>query len=154
MNRNKTWALVTVAAVFAAGILAGAVLAQGGKSPVLWPAGDLKWVDSPGVPGAKIAVLWGDPKTGGYGALKKIGGGATLAEHTHSSDQRVICVAGTISITVEGGAAKDVGPGSYMFMPAGVKHTAACKAGADCVYFEEQPAASDIKYVGGAPPKK
>jgi quercetin dioxygenase-like cupin family protein len=130
------------------GFFAGRLAAEGGKTPIVWPAGDIKWSESPAIAGAKMSVLWGDPKTAGYGALKRIKGGTTLAEHTHSSDQHVIVIAGTIAFSLSGGAVKDIGPGSYVFMPAGVKHTAACKAGTDCTYFEEQSGPADIKYVG------
>jgi quercetin dioxygenase-like cupin family protein len=121
--------------------------AQGGKTAVVWPAADLKWSDSPAIKGAKIATLWGDPKTGAYGALKTIPDGVTLALHTHTYDQRVIALTGTIVLSIDGGSSKDLTPGSYAFIPGGLKHTAACKAGAECKYFEEQPGASDIKFV-------
>jgi len=126
--------------------------AQAGKSAVVWPAADIKWADNPAVKGAKIAVLWGDPKTGAYGSLKGIPGGSKLAQHTHSQDQRVIAVAGSIVLALDGGAPKELPPGSYAFIPAGLKHTADCKAGADCTYFEEQPGASDIKFVEAPKP--
>lgn len=121
--------------------------AQEAKTAVVWPAAEIKWSDSAAMKGAKIAVLWGDPKTGAYGALKTLPGGAMLALHTHTHDQRVIGVSGTIVLALEGAAAKDLGPGSYAFIPGGAKHKADCKAGTDCVYFEEQQGASDIKFV-------
>jgi quercetin dioxygenase-like cupin family protein len=119
--------------------------AQGAKSAIVWPIADIKWMDNPAIKGGKIAVLWGDPKTGGYGSLKKLPGGATLGLHTHTSDQKVIAIAGTIALSLEGGPSRDFAPGSYAFIPGGTKHTADCKAGADCTYFEEQPGPSDLK---------
>ena len=124
--------------------------AEGAKAPIVWPAGDIKWMENPAMKGAKIAVLWGDPKAGAYGALKTIAAGSTLALHTHTSDQRVIDLSGTIVLTIEGAAPKELASGSYAFIPGGVKHTAECKAGSDCKYFEEQQGPSDIKFVEGA----
>lgn len=122
-------------------------------APVVWAAADVKWSDSPALKGAKVAVLWGDPKTGPYGTLKTLPGGASLALHTHTYDQRAIVLSGTVILTFEGGAAKDLGPGSYALIPGGAKHKADCKAGAECVYFEEATGAADIKFVP-APDKK
>ena len=126
---------------------AGYAQAQATKSPIVWPAGDIKWTDNPAIKGAKIAVLWGDPKTGGYGALKKMTSGSGLALHSHSSDQKVLCLSGALVLTFEGKPAQDLANGSYAYIPAGMKHTADCKAGADCTYFEEQSGASDIKFI-------
>ena len=119
--------------------------AQSGKPPVLMPAGDLKWVDNPAVKGAKIAVLWGDPKTGAYGAFKKVPAGFKFGLHSHTADQQVVMISGTISVMTDGGPAQPFVTGSYMFMPGGKIHSADCNAGADCMYFEQQPGANDMK---------
>jgi quercetin dioxygenase-like cupin family protein len=124
------------------------------KPAVVWAAGDIKWADSPAMPGARIAPLWGNPAKGAYGALKSIPGGSVLKLHTHSHDQKVIVISGTIVFTLEGQAPKDLGAGSYIFIPAVAKHSAECKAGADCIWLEEYPAAADLKYVEEAGAKK
>ena len=133
---------------------AGSVLsAQAGKAPAkkapaakgtLWSASELKWVDNPAIKGAQQAVLWGDPAKGAYGALKKVPGGTVLPMHSHTNLTRVVMVAGTISFNFEGSPAKDMGPQSYTSIPGGAPHTATCKAGADCVYFETSIGAYDM----------
>ena len=123
----------------------GGIAAQQGKA-VVWPAADIKWSDNPAIPGAKLAALWGNPRTGAYGALKTLPAGSTLRLHTHTYDQKLLVLSGSIVLSISG-ASKDLGPGSYAFIPAGEKHSADCKAGAACTYFEEQPGASDIKFV-------
>jgi quercetin dioxygenase-like cupin family protein len=123
----------------------GAAVAADAKGVVFWPAGDIKWTDSPGVPGAKVAVLWGDPKAGTYGALKSVPGGSLLPLHTHTNDHKVVMVGGTMSISVDGAAPKDTPAGSYVFIPGGVKHKAECRAGATCTYLEQSPGAYDIQ---------
>ena len=68
------------------------LVAEAGKTAVVWPAADIKWTDSPAVKGAKVAVLWGDPKSGAYGMLKSLPAGSGLAlgcdyrnsTHTHN----------------------------------------------------------------------
>jgi quercetin dioxygenase-like cupin family protein len=134
------------------GSLAGAWAEQApapeAKTPVVWPAGEIKWTDSPTIKGGKVAVLWGDPKTGAYGGLKRLPGGTLLPLHTHTNDTRVLVVSGAMALSIEGGAAKEMLPGSFAYIPGGIKHLAGCKLGAECIYFEEQPGPSDIQFVG------
>ena len=141
--------LCAVCLVVGVAIGTGTLLsAQAGKPAAkgtLWPASDLKWVDNPSLKGAQQAVLWGDPAKGAYGALKKVPGGTVLPMHSHSNLTRVVMVAGTINFAFDGSPAKDMGPQSYTSIPGGVKHTATCKAGADCVYLETAIGAYDMK---------
>ncbi len=128
--------------------------ARGTETAVLWPADDIKWSDSPAVAGAKTAVLWGDPKTGGYGALRRIPAGSGLPAHTHTHDQRVVVVTGTIALSVGDGPARKLGSGSYAFVPGGAVHSVDCLAGADCISFEEQDGASDVTFVNPSAPRR
>jgi len=143
----------SVKVVAVSAIVLGAIVAAGAEDPkkvLLRPASELKWEASPMVPGAKVATIWGDPQKGAYGALKKMPMGVALPMHTHSRDQKVIVISGTIALSIEGGPMTEMGPGSYAVIPAGVKHAANCHTGIDCIYFEEQPGASDMKPVTGA----
>ena len=91
-----------IVAVSVIGAWSAPANAESKGAAVLWPAGDIKWSESPAMPGAKIAVLWGDPKTGPYGALKSIPAGRSLAAHTHSHDQKVVVLMGTIVLAMDG----------------------------------------------------
>ena len=108
-------------------------------------ATDHKWEANPAVAGAESSVLWGDPKTGAYAALRRVKAGTVLPRHTHSENQKVISIAGTIALDIEGIGAKSVGAGSYVFIPKGLAHSAVCEAGADCLYLEIQPGPADMK---------
>jgi quercetin dioxygenase-like cupin family protein len=88
-------------------------------------------------------VLWGDPATGAYGALKRIP--AVLAPHSHTNETRALLVRGTLSFSIDTGPARDLGPESFVSIPGGVRHAASCKAGSDCVYFETSAGAYDLK---------
>ena len=116
---------------------------KGGGKAVVWQAGDVKWTPSPAMKGLSVAPLWGDPSQGAYGALKKVAAGTEFGWHTHSSDQKVVAISGTFDIQLEGDTVKQLSAGSYLFVPGGVKHTAKCRMGSDCLYFEEQPGKSD-----------
>lgn len=129
------------------GLVSALTLTAGGggkKKTTIWPAGEAKWVDNPSIPGASMATLWGDPSKGAYAALKKAPAGTDFGWHTHSNDQKVVAVGGTFEFEVEGQDAKELAPGSYIFLPGKTKHKTACKAGADCVWFEEQPGKADF----------
>lgn len=126
-------------------------VAKGGKA-VVWTAGDVKWTASPMMKGASMATLWGDPSKGAYGALKKVAGGTDLGWHTHTNDQKVVAISGTFDFQVEGQDAKELAPGSYISMPGGMKHTAKCREGSDCMYFEE--AAGKMDFIPATAPAK
>jgi glyoxylate utilization-related uncharacterized protein len=134
--------------IVAAGVLlaAAALVAQG--KTVVWPAESIKWSDMAAVPGAKQAVLWGDPTRGAYGAFKLVPAGTVLPPHTHKNGSRVVIVAGNITLDIEGKATR-MTPGSYSFIPGGVPHSATCHTGSPCQYFEQMEGAFD-----SAPAKK
>ena len=128
-------------------VAAGAAMAAGAEKGTVTAASELKWVDSPVMKGAKQAVLWGDPAKGAHGVVKSILGGTALGLHSHTASQRVIVVSGTIEFNMDGEAKKELGAGSYASIPGGAVHDATCKAGADCVYFEDVTGAADFKPV-------
>jgi len=141
MKRTLVFVLVATAALTA-------VAATAADKATVTAASELKWVDNPAVKGAKQAVLWGDPAKGPYGTLKSLPGGTKLGMHTHTHGQRAVMVSGTIEFNMEGEAKKALSAGSYISIPAGAAHDATCKAGADCVYYEEGMGAADFKRVG------
>ncbi len=125
--------------------LSAAVGVAAGEKPVSWTSDQMKWVASPALKGLSVATLWGDPQTGAYGALKKVAAGTDIGWHTHSFDQKTVGISGVFDFQVQGGPKQQLGPGAYSFTPANVVHRSTCRAGADCVYFEEQPGKSDYK---------
>jgi quercetin dioxygenase-like cupin family protein len=139
MNRYIAFALATVGLLATTGALAAA------EKGVVSPASEMKWADNPALPGAKQTVLWGDPKTGGYGAVKKVPAGTMLGLHIHAHDHKAVVISGTVEFNFEGEPKKDLGAGSYVSIPGGAAHDVTCKAGAECVYFEESAFAADFK---------
>ena len=122
-------------------VILGAVASAQSKA-VVWPADAITWTDSAVSPGAKMAVLWGDPAKGAYGALKQVPAGTVIPAHTHTRDSHVVMVKGSISLDMDG-KKTSLGPGSYVLIPGGVAHTPTCAAGAACQYFEEMAGAFD-----------
>jgi len=153
---------ICVLLVFGVGLcIAGALSAQGSKPAVkkmktarLLTSEGLKWTDVPELPGARQAVVWGDSTKGAYGMFEKWPGGTEVALHTHTHDNRGAMISGTLVITMEGESAKELGPGSYVFVPGGARHSTSCKSGAECVFYVHQPGAGDLKMVETSGVKK
>lgn len=124
-----------------------AVTVMAAEKGTVTPAAELKWVENAAMKGAKQAVLWGDPAKGAYGSIKSIPGGTMMGPHTHSSDQKAIVVSGTVEFNFQGDPKKELGAGSFVSIPANARHNVTCKAGADCVYFEESAGPADFQAV-------
>jgi quercetin dioxygenase-like cupin family protein len=135
--------LVRFSSLALIGLIAAVTLSAAGDKPVVLGAGDLKWAENPAIKGLWVATLWGDPAKGAYGTLKKVPGGTDLGWHTHTADQKVVAISGTFDFQLEGGVAKELMTGSYLSIPGGVKHTSKCRAGSDCMWFEESPGKGD-----------
>ena len=98
---------------------------------VVFTPGDLKWMDAPpGIPpGAKIAVLDGDPnKKGPFTVRLQTPAGYKVPPHTHPTSEHVTVISGTFYIGTgdkfDEAAGKELATGSYVMMPAGMKHFA------------------------------
>ena len=120
------------------------------KAEAVLPS-DLKWVDAP-IKGIHFAPLWGDASKGAHGRFIRFDAGHENPPHTHSSTLRSVVVSGTFYTGADAASAKELGPGSYATTPGGWKHVSGCRAGSDCVIYEESAGRFDLKPVGGAKP--
>ena len=119
-----------------------------GKNFVVWPNADLKWAPlAAGPPGVTQATLWGDPAKGAYGGISKFPAGFSAPLHTHPNDHKIVVISGTWIHGEPGKPDARLGPGSYLFQPAGHKHTSACDAASECVVFIESPGKFGITMV-------
>jgi quercetin dioxygenase-like cupin family protein len=89
----------------------------------------LKWLDGPPSlpPGAKVAVLEGDPsKEGTFVFRVKVPDGYRVPPHTHPKTERVTVISGTFNIGMgdkfDEKATKAMPAGTYGFWEAGMKH--------------------------------
>lgn len=124
-------------------LLAASTLAVGAQ-PAGEPAlartiadADLQWGPCPDfIPkGCGLAVLHGDPSKPNVDVFLKVPAGVTLPNHTHTSAERMVLVAGELKVSYEGQAPLTVKTGTYLYGPAGRPHVATCAKGADCVLF-------------------
>ncbi len=105
----------------------------------------MRWTALPLFKGMEVAALWGDPSVGPYGAFVKLPANTNHTLHTHARDRKVVVMSGLFLYGPEGGPEKTFGGGSYLMIPAGLKHTTGCAAGAPCILFQEQAGKLDNK---------
>jgi hypothetical protein len=125
------------------------VLAEGtrkvGKAPVMVSFADLKWTELPERKGMQFALLSGDPKKGAYTQMRKVAGGTDNPLHAHSSEIKNVIIMGVWYTGADAASAKDFGPGSIVMMPANWQHVSGCRAGSDCVFYQEGKGRFDFK---------
>jgi len=122
--------------------------AGGGKKFTVLPAADLKWAPLKNAPpGPMMAVITGDPEKGAYTAMEKFPAGFSAPLHTHTATHKIVVISGTWIHGEPGKADARLGPGSYLVQPSGMKHTTACDAASECVFFIESSAKFDLKLV-------
>ena len=97
----------------------------------LYPPTTIEWKAGPAAipPGAKIAVLEGDPtKEGPFVVRFQFPDGYHIPAHTHPKTERVTVIAGNLYLatgeTLDRANAKQLPAGSYGYWPAGMKHAA------------------------------
>ena len=138
----------------------GAVLAeeptqkQKSMMPTMISFTDLKWVELPQVKGTQFAALSGDPETGPFTQMRKIPAGTDNGLHSHSSQIRNVIISGVWYTGPDPASAKDFGPGSVVIMPGNWIHVSGCRAGTDCVFYQEGKGKFDFKPATGQPRSK
>jgi quercetin dioxygenase-like cupin family protein len=58
-----------------------------------------------------------------------------IPEHWHTSAERMVLVAGELSVSYKGQAKVVLKPGMYAYGPAKLPHSAACVGSSTCVLF-------------------
>lgn len=97
----------------------------------------LQWGGCPDFlpPGCAIAVLHGDPAQPNVDIFFRVPAKSEIAPHTHTSAERMVLVAGEMSVTYEGQPTVALTPGTYAYGPAGRPHRATCVSEVPCVLF-------------------
>ena len=115
-------------------------------------ASELTWVDAPPSlpPGAKMAVLNGDPgKAGEFTVRLQSPAGYAIPPHSHPTTERVTVVSGTFKVgmgsTVNESSMQELGPGGYVVLPAGMAHYAKCDS--ESIVQIDSDGPFKIKYV-------
>lgn len=113
------------------------------KEAVLWAPEDLKWEQLAGAPPGVMSVkLWGDNTKGAYGGFTKFPDGFKASLHYHTDATKIVVIKG--AYTYNG---KKYGPGSYVYVPAGLKHESGGVADSESIFFIEQSGKFDLNIV-------
>ena len=118
---------------------------QESRTPFMVSFTDLKWVELPERKGMQFAILSGDPKTGPYTQIRKVLAGTDNEMHSHSSEIKNVIISGVWYTGPDAASAKDFGPGSVVVMPGDWIHVSGCRAGTDCVFYQEGKGKFDFK---------
>jgi hypothetical protein len=138
---------LAAAVLLYAGATSRAVAAEGQRSPLMVSFADLKWTELPERKGMQLAVLSGDPKMGPYTQLRKVPGGTDNPLHAHSSELTNVVISGVWYTGADAASARDFGPGSVVMMPANWAHVSGCRAGSECVFYQDGKGKFDFKAV-------
>jgi len=131
-----------------------AAAAKPSGTPMMVSFMDMKWTELPERKGMQFAVLSGDPKTGEYTQIRKVPAGTDNPLHSHSSELKNVIISGVWYTGADAASAKDFGPGSVVVMPGNWVHVSGCRAGSDCVFYQEGKGKFDFVRAAGANPIK
>jgi mannose-6-phosphate isomerase-like protein (cupin superfamily) len=125
-------------AVLAIGVMQSPLRAQGAASgqltAIVVPAGTARFGPAPDIlpPGAKLAVLEGDPTKGGTYTMRLwMPDGYTIPPHFHHADEHVTVVEGTFLVgmgaTIDDSKFAALSTGSFGMLPPRMQHYARAK---------------------------
>ena len=121
------------------------ILKQDGKMPLMLSFAELNWVELKERKGMQFATLSGDPTKGEYTQMRKVPAGTDNPLHAHSSEIMNVVISGVWYTGKDAASAKDFGPGSVVVMPADWVHVSGCRAGSECVLYQEGKGKFDFK---------
>ncbi|HYK52367.1 MAG TPA: cupin domain-containing protein [Candidatus Eremiobacteraceae bacterium] len=146
MRRTNAFALAAIAAVLATVTIAaradnsmssgGSMMSTGAKPAIFTPS-TVKWMAGTGeFKGLTVAYMSGDPSKAGPWTIRfKVPAGGKFPVHYHNDAETVTVISGTfeaaIGDTFDASKLMMLPAGTYVYIPAGVKHFAMAKT--DCV---------------------
>jgi hypothetical protein len=130
-----------------------AIPKEGDKAPMMVSLAEMKWVELPERKGMQFALLSGDPKTGAYTQMRKVPAGTDNGLHAHSNELKNVVISGVWYTGADAASARDFGPGSVVVMPGNWVHVSGCRAGSDCVFYQEGQGKFDFRPVDSKAPE-
>jgi len=127
---------------------------QESGTPFMVSLTDLKWVELPQRKGMQFAILSGDPRNGPYTEMRKVRAGTDNGLHSHCSEINNVIISGVWYTGPDAASAKAFGPGSVVIIPGNWIHVSDCRAGTDCVFYQEGKGKFDFKPAAGQPRNK
>jgi len=109
---------------------------------------DVKWTPAkPPLPsGVSVSPIAADPAPGGSIGYAKYTPGLEFPMHWHSATEYTTVLSGTVRYTVEG-KTTEMGPGSYIVIPAKAKHSVVCLPASECIAMTRRAGPTDYNWV-------
>lgn len=134
--------------------LSGAASAEPTASPLVIDVTEsgTKWGPCPPIfPGAcAMTVLQGDPAKPNSDVVLRVGPGTTLPRHKHTSAERMILLAGQLSVKYDGAPLAALDRSNYAYGPANLPHVAKCESKEPCLLFIAFEGPVDAELVAGS----
>ena len=132
-------AALIASAVFGVGFATG----QSG-STTMATLSELNWQPVAEGSDVMMVVLWGDPAGDDHARLFRLPAGFEVPVHMHTPDYHGINLTGTWRHYEDGGASRDLPPGSYVAQAGGGMHGDACVGPVDCIIFNHMHGPADF----------
>jgi quercetin dioxygenase-like cupin family protein len=105
----------------------------------------------PDVPCLSSAVETGDLHTSPSTLILKAPPGCVMPWHSHTAEEQLIVVRGTVLAEMTGRPLTKLAPGGFAVMGSHMAHQFTCKGNSPCVMFVTFDGAYDIKWGKGSP---
>lgn len=109
----------------------------GYKTPRMVALDDLMWIEEPEGSGILVATLTGDPKRGPFTRMQVVPADTDYPLHAHSSEITTVIIRGYWYTGLNEESAVDYGPGSVVTIPSEWAHVSGCRAGANCLLYQQ-----------------
>ena len=93
--------------------------------------------------GVSMAVIWGDPDKGAHATFTKFKPGYEAGVHTHTNDVSIVVIKGAYLYKDDAGE-KRVGPGDFLKVPGGHKHSSGGDKTEGALFYETGTAKFDL----------
>lgn len=116
------------------------------ESAVFKSAGDIDYFKPMDGAPIEFGMAYGNTFESDHGTLGKFPKNFETPLHTHSNSYHAVVIEGRMTNPMQGqsGKAKELGPGSYWFVPAGQPHSTACVSGTPCQFYMHQQVPFDF----------
>jgi quercetin dioxygenase-like cupin family protein len=113
------------------------------KKVVYVSADKADFKEAPGGGGVSMATIWGDPDKGAHATFTKFKPGYEAGEHTHTNDVSIVVIKGAY-LYKDAAGEKRVGPGDFLKVPGGHKHSSGGDKTEGALFYETGNAKFDL----------
>ena len=117
--------------------------------PVFKAAGDINYFKPMDGAPIQFGTAYGNTFESDHGTMGEFPGNFETPLHTHSYSYHAVVIEGVMTNPMQGqsGKAKELGPGSYWFVPGEQAHSTACVSDSPCKFYMHQQVPFDFAMV-------